>query len=1026
MKQFYLILFLLISFLSPFLGLSQSSQETFGKNRIQYDSFEWKYLTTEHFKIYYYIGGNRLAYNTARYAEAEFERITNTLGFTPYAPITLMVYNSITDLQQSNIGLEHKAFIGGQTKFIKSKVEVAFNGNQIEYQKELVKQITANFLTQILFGGSFRDAVQSSYLVDLPDWFELGIKEYMAHGWDDEMDSYMREYVLHRMKDISFFTGREASLIGQSFWNFVIEKYGEESIGHIIGLTRIIHNPEESLAAALGKPYDAIITEWQNFYVQTYHSVQKTSTFSEKKQRLRRFNRKNFKHHSFAINPDTNLVAYAENFNGRYRVVVYNIEKKRKRIIFYGGHHLIGQKSVPNLPLISWKSAQEIGIAFAKKGKTHLLIKNIKTREKQRISFETFDAILSMDFSPIHPHEMILSASQKGRSDLFLFDTRTERALNLTRDLYDDLNPCYLPISNKIIFSSNRLTDTLRIDIGKAEKIKPQFDLFLMDLEKVKHNQDLSIITRLTNTPENELFPIGITQDRFDFLVEKNHSQQIYEYDLNTNTAEKMSEFYLSVQNFDRHHRNLMYLTEVKGKTFIHIDTNFVYTKKSDYETFPIPEVKKVKIIKPIEDAISFISTLKIDTLFFKGDSLTYPEKDQKNLENQALRIYGPTDYTGLLSLDYMVSSLLIDPLRGSGVLMEGSASDMFQNHVFSGNLLLLSDLKSSQLTAHYYYLKKKNDFKIKYKRDNLFALTDELVQNYTANIFDFEIAHPFSVTSRVSIIPHVIHTRYTDFLSSNPDQLNIFSGLKAVYVYDNTIEHDLNILEGFRMKAGVKTYFHLKDKQENFNKLFIDLRKYQRIYRTLTLATRVSYGESFGNSPKSYLIGGMDNWLFSQTNYEGNNNPLNIYAETNNGDLLFVEYATGLRGFGYNQLYGNKYFLFNAEVRLPIMKMFSNRPINSNFLRYLQMIAFYDMGTAWTGKNPLSKDNSLNTKIEGNNLNGFSATVVNYQNPFLSSYGLGVRTMAFGYYVKIDLGWGIKNYVVQKPKLHITLGYDF
>lgn len=1023
MKQFHLILFLL---LTSFLGLSQSSQETFGKNRIQYDSFEWKYLTTEHFKVYYYIGGNRLAYNTARYAEAEFERITNTLGFTPYAPITLIVYNSITDLQQSNIGLEHKAFIGGQTKFIKSQVEVAFNGNQIEFQQELVKQITGNFLTQILFGGSFRDAVQSSYLIDLPDWFELGIKEYMAYGWNHEMDSYMREYVMHRMKDISFYTGRKATLIGQSFWNFVVEKYEKESIGHIIGLTRVIHNPEESLAAALGKPYHVVIKEWQKFYIQAYHSSQETDTFSKKKQRLRRFNRKNFKHHSFAINPDTNLVAYAENFNGRYRVVVYNIKKKRKRIIFYGGHHLIGQKSAPNLPLISWKSAEEIGIAFAKKGRTHLLIKNIKTREKQKISFETFDAILSMDFSPIRGHEMILSASQKGRSDLFLFDTRTERALNLTRDLYDDLNPCYLPISNKIIFSSNRLTDTLRIDLGKAENIKNQFDLFLMDLDKIKRNQDLSIITRLTNTPENELFPTGITQDRFDFLVEKNNSQQIYEYDLNTNTAEKMTEFYLPIQNFDRHHRNLMYLTEVKGKTFIHLDTNFIYTKKADYETFPVPEIEEIKIIDPIKEAISFISNLEIDTLFFKGDSLTYPKKNKSNLENQALRIYGPTDYTGLLSLDYMVSSLLIDPLRGSGILMEGSASDMFQNHVFSGNLLLLSDLKSSQLTAHYYYLKKKNDFKIKYKRDNLFAFAEDLVQNYTANIFDFEIAHPFSVASRVSIIPHVVHTRYTDFLSSNPDVLNIFSGLKAEYVYDNTIEHDLNILEGFRMKAGIKTYFHLQDKQENFNKLFIDLRKYQRIYRTLTLATRVSYGESFGNNPKSYLIGGMDNWLFSQTNYEGADNPLNIFAQTNNDDLLFVEYATGLRGFSYSQLYGNKYFLFNAEVRLPVMKMLSNRPISSNFLRYLQMIAFYDMGTAWIGKNPLSKDNSLNKKIEGNELNAFSATVINYQNPFLSSYGVGMRTMAFGYYVKIDLGWGIKDYVVQTPKLHITLGYDF
>lgn len=1031
MKQFRLIICFFVVFIVSLTHLlGQSSQEIFGKNRVQYNSFDWKYLSTEHFKIYYYIGGNKLAYNTARYAESEFERITNTLGFTPYSPITLVIYNSITDLQQSNINLQHKAFVGGQTNFIKSKVEVAFNGNQIEYKQELVKQITANLLNQIIFGGSFRDALQSSYLVDLPDWFELGLKEYMAYGWSDHMDTYMREYVLLRkMKDPSFYLDKDASFIGQSLWNYIHEKYGVETIGHVIGLTRVLHNPEESLGAALGRPYNAVIQEWKAFYIQQYNTLSDTLKISEKKLRLRRFNRKNFRHHSIAINPDSNLIAYAENFNGRYRVVVYNTIKKKKHIIFYGGHHLIGQKVAPNLPLISWKSSQELGIVYSKKGKTHLLIKNIETHKKERISFETFDAILSMDFSPYRPHEMILSASKKGKSDLYVFDTRTERALNLTRDLYDDLNPQFLPKTNQIIFSSNRLNDTLRVDVGKADRIKNQYDLFLLDLTEIKTNNDVSTITRLTNTPkENELQVVGINSNKFTYLIEKNHSKQIYEYNLDNNSSKRISNFYHSIQQFDIHNNDLTYLIEVKGKTFIYYEQNFQFSSFNKHNCFPpLEENKEITITDSINNAIAFLSNTNIDTLFFVGDSLTYPEKDNNQLEQNELRIYGPNNYQGLMSLDYIVSSLLIDPLRGSGILMEGGASDMFHNHVFTGNLFLLSDLKSSSMAADYYYLKKKTDLKLKYKRDNLFALTDQLVQNYTANSLDVEVAYPLSVASRISVIPHILHTRYTDYsYSSLPDETTYFTGAKAEYVYDNTLEHDINIIEGFRMKAGIKTFFNTKYSEQNFNKIFIDIRKYQRVYRTLTLAARMSYGESFGNAPKHYLVGGMDNWLFSKTNYEGTSNPLNIFPATNNSDLLFVEYATGLRGFSFNQMYGNKYFLFNAEIRLPFIKMFSNRPVNNNFLRYLQFIGFYDLGSAWSGKNPLSEDNSFNTKIEGNEANGFSATVVNYQNPFLSSYGLGMRTMALGYYVKIDLGWGIQNYVVQSPRLHVTLGYDF
>ena len=48
----------------------------------------------------------------------------------------------------------------------------------------------------------------------------------------------------------------------------------------------------------------------------------------------------------------------------------------------------------------------------------------------------------------------------------------------MTRDLYDDIDPHFLPKTNQVIFSSNRISDTLRIDIGKADRIKDQYDLF--------------------------------------------------------------------------------------------------------------------------------------------------------------------------------------------------------------------------------------------------------------------------------------------------------------------------------------------------------------------------------------------------------------------------------------------------------------------------------------------------------------------------------------------------------------------
>jgi outer membrane protein assembly factor BamA len=170
-----------------------------------------------------------------------------------------------------------------------------------------------------------------------------------------------------------------------------------------------------------------------------------------------------------------------------------------------------------------------------------------------------------------------------------------------------------------------------------------------------------------------------------------------------------------------------------------------------------------------------------------------------------------------------------------------------------------------------------------------------------------------------------------------------------------------------------------------------------------------------------------MDNWLFNDTRYRGTtatgeNNTLGVLTE--NQDVLFVEYATNLRGFDYGALFGNNVLLMNAEFRVPIIQVLTNQPINSNFLRELQFVAFYDIGSSWSGKAPFSGETSVSFDriIEGN----FQVDVKNYLNPWLYSYGVGMRTIMLGYYMKIDMAYPVTNYEVGKPSWLLTLGFDF
>jgi hypothetical protein len=55
-----------------------------------------------------------------------------------------------------------------------------------------------------------------------------------------------------------------------------------------------------------------------------------------------------------------------------------------------------------------------------------------------------------------------------------------------------------------------------------------------------------------------------------------------------------------------------------------------------------------------------------------------------------------------------------------------------------------------------------------------------------------------------------------------------------------------------------------------------------------------------------------------------------------------------------------------------------------------------------------------------------FQVSLKEYQNPWLYSYGAGLRTIIFGYYLKFDVAWPTENYKLKDPRAYVTLGFDF
>jgi len=1046
---------------------AQTTQELFGKNRIQYKNFEWKAITTTNFEIYYYQDGNNAAYQAARYAESDFDRIADLLGYTPYSKTKIFLYNSPADLQQSNVGLgSDELFMGGETSFIKAQVEIPFNGNQLAFKRDLSNSITQVFISEMMFGGSLKDMLQSSLLLSLPEWFMSGAAAYVSSGWSLEMDDYIRDGLLNKnVKKPSVLSGEKATLVGQSIWNYIAERYGKSNISNILNLTRIIRNEETSIASTLGIPYSRFLKEWRQYYTDMATEIAGNYTVPNFDFKTRKNNRKGFSFNEVALSPDGLSIAYSENLKGIYRVFVLNTETKKKKLIYRGGNRVINQKINKRIPLMAWQNNHSLAIIAVEQASSKIFIYDTqKVRRKVKKTLDQFSEIMDFDVSD-DGTTLALSASQNGQSDLFLYHLARNTTKAITHDIFDDLNPQFLRgSSTDLVFSSNRLSDSLSTEKADFRSIQDSFGIYLLQ----GGSQSTASVQKLVGSAGNATHPVVANDQTIFYLNDEKGIRNLYRYNLDTKNNSQVTQFRQGIRSFDVNFstKSLAYYSFYDNQEFVGFIKNFnfdqkvnpAFTKRNAHQeekslqikgpdTAPADELSNHltqgegsnrKSASDLEPGEVDVDNYQFDSDLVKPEEKPASAKPRTSLlqgvakaaKKDNITIRGPFPYRNRFTTNNVVSSLVINPITGWGIQFDVNMNDMLEDHVIKLGGLLNIDLSSNNFYGEYHYLKKRIDYSIRFDRKQILVNSEALPQKYRLNQVMASASYPLSVSSRFTLAPFYAGTRLNEVLAYVPQPSPIneattnYVGIRAEYVYDNTTVNGMNMIEGTRMKVQYDNYQAAGSPGESFDRLVVDLRNYQKLHRDIIFATRLSFGHSGGAAKKRFLMGGMDNWLF---NTQERDWPVpSPGTGSDKRDYFFLPFVTNLRGFSYNTLSGFNYLLFNAELRLPLVKYFYRGPIASNFLKNLQFVAFTDIGTAWNQQSPFSRQNDLNTAVIESGSSPFRATVVNFKNPFLNGYGIGARTLLLGYYVKFDAAWGVENYVVSPARFYLTLGYDF
>ncbi|MBX0292480.1 hypothetical protein K3G63_18675 [Hymenobacter sp. HSC-4F20] len=1084
----------------------QTAQEPFGRVRLQYKNFDWLQLSTQNFTIYYYAGGEANARHAAEYAEKELQRITGLIGYYPYSKTTIMLYNSVGDLRQSNVGLDaDKYATGGETSLVRStKVQLAFQGQQTRFKQDLSNRITRVLLNDMMYGGSLKEVIQSSYLLQLPNWFISGASAYAAQGWSVEMDDYMRTMTKeHEGNRTAPFFLRNPELAGQSVWNYIAERYGYTSVQNILNLTRITRDVEVGISSSLNVPYKVFLKDWLGYYRQLNAQPQTPYQEANDARRAVRINRRGTIYSQPVLSPNGQRLAFVQNDLGRYRVVVMNKDGRGRDIIHRGGYKTPDQEVETRLPVLAWRGNNQLAIAEMDKGQLTLQLReanggipNMVARLKSLVPtfgrstslFAQYSQITDLSYSP-DGKSLVFSGVRNGQTDLYLLRAGSRTPEKLTNDVFDDVEPAFLPGGSGIVFSSNRWLDSAGTARGSFGTVVNNYDLYLYHLDG--RPQPVEV---LANTISNEGRPRAISDSEVLFLSEESGVRSLYRLQLATKKYRPVTSFLANIKNYDYNPatNTLGFVAAQEARDYIYLYPNYqlpdslALYKTARQETLE-ERSRPAKAAAPVNNrpgptianATQQTETAptgttppataptpapttseptpaapksagRINTSDYEFDedipasraTPTTPVKRRaatvvalpQAAPTEAATLLGPFRYDTRFSIDNVVSSLYADPLLGLGLMGQVNMSDLMEDHRIRAGIFALTDLRTSNIFAEYTNLKHRVDWSVLYQKqayffDNETTGRTRFGRHEIAPTIAYPLTHNLSVRGGPRFVN--VSRRTFSMLTGDNDSNTSYLGGAGELVFDNSVVTGVNMLQGTRMKIGMTRLYDFEGGDKDFTKLYVDLRHYQKIHRQLIWANRVSFGQYIGggSSQPFFRLGGMDNWL--NADYEKGqlvsreDNVVNP-ADVPPTQMFYQQFVTNLRGFDYSKRIGQKYVLFNTELRLPIIQYFSRNPIESGFFRNLQLTAFGDMGTTYSGTNPFSVNNSNNTQILPGNGNSFSATVINFTNPMLYGYGAGIRTTMLGFYVKGDVAWGREQYTEKGPKLYVTLGYDF
>ncbi|MDX1660569.1 MAG: DPP IV N-terminal domain-containing protein [Gemmatimonadota bacterium] len=438
----------------------------FGRNKVQYEDFEFRSIETEHFDLYYYPEEEAAARDAARMAERWYDRLSGVFVHEFEERKPLVFYANKPDFQQTNTtpGFISEA-TGGFTEGMKNRVVMPFAETYGDTDHVLGHELVHAFQYD-LAQQALRNDEGPAGIHRLPLWAIEGLAEYLSLGRTyTHTAMWMRDAVLRDdlptleqlSRDPRYFPYR----FGHAFWGYVGGRWGDEVV---TALYRSVgaRGLQGSILRTLGLNPDSLSADWIAASKAHYGPlIEGRSRAADVGRRLIDIEKQDWAL-APVVSPDGRRVVFISGLDlFTYDLFVADAETGEVlgKLASASREAHFDALAFTNTSGAFSPDGERFAFVTVVQGDHQIAIADVESRDVQReIELGEVGAVTSLDFSP-DGRTIVFSGQAGGVPDLWRVDLASGALERLTDDRFAELHPSISPDGRTIAFATDRGPD---------------------------------------------------------------------------------------------------------------------------------------------------------------------------------------------------------------------------------------------------------------------------------------------------------------------------------------------------------------------------------------------------------------------------------------------------------------------------------------------------------------------------------------------------------------------------------------